>query len=295
MSLIITGASGNLGRRTAELLFDRVDPSSVVLVTRTPQALSDFAARGASVRFGDFDDAASLAAAFAGGADRLLLISTDVIGTREVGHGRAIDAAAAAGVRHIAYTGIPNPVASANPAIVVREHLATEEALRASGVAWTFLRNALYAEFEIPAARAAAASGQFVTNRGTGASAFVSREDCAAVAAAWLAGIEGSAGVAYDITGPAAVSPADEAAVFAEVAGRPVEVVSVDDEPWAAGLSAAAGMPVDVARGYATFGAAIRSGALSGVSTTVQDLTGRPPRALAEVLGAARTEILAPA
>jgi NAD(P)H dehydrogenase (quinone) len=289
MSLVLTGASGQLARRTAELLLERVDPSEIVLVTRSPEALSAFAERGVEVRRGDFDDPASLVEAFAGG-ERLLLISTDVIGTRVPQHLRAIDAAVAAGVRHVAYTGIGGPT-EANPAIVAQEHRETEEALRASGLAWTFLRNSLYAEFEVPNARAAVATGQFITNRGDGRTAFVSREDCAAVAAVWLAGIPGSEGRAYDITGPELISPADEVELIAELTGSPVELVTIDDEAFAAGLAAATGMPIELAQTLATFGRAIREGHLSQLSTDVADLTGRPPRSLREVLEASLGEI----
>ncbi len=89
-------------------MLERVDPTEVVLVTRTPDALADLAARGADVRRGDFDDPSSLAEAFAGG-ERLLLISTDVVGARVAGHHAAIDAARAAGVRHASYTEHPQP------------------------------------------------------------------------------------------------------------------------------------------------------------------------------------------
>src|SRR5437899_11615343 len=110
MSLVITGAAGHLGRRTAELLLERVDPAELILVSRSPQALGDLAARGATVRRGDFDDPGSLVAAFAGGK-RLLLISTDAIGRRVPQHANAIQAARAAGVRHVAYTSIADPSA----------------------------------------------------------------------------------------------------------------------------------------------------------------------------------------
>ena len=132
MTIAITGASGQLGRRAAELLLDAVAPGEVVLITRSPDGLADLAARGADVRHGDFGVPGSLPDAFAG-VDRVLLISTDVVGQRVEGHRAAITAAATAGVRHIAYTSIPQPVAD-NPAAVVPDHAATEEALRDSGV-----------------------------------------------------------------------------------------------------------------------------------------------------------------
>ena len=199
MSLLITGASGNLGRRTAELLLDTegVDAADVVLVTRDPGKLDDLAARGATVRHGDFDDPASLVSAFAG-ATRVLIVSTDVVGARVAQQQAAIDAAKAAGARLIAYTSIPNPVDD-NPAGVVPDHAATERALVASGVPYTFLRNALYAEYRVPEAQHAIATGSFQHDTGDGATAYVSREDCAAAAAAGLPAVAAPLLVSFSV------------------------------------------------------------------------------------------------
>jgi NAD(P)H dehydrogenase (quinone) len=280
MSLIITGASGHLGRATAEALLstDGVQASDVVLVTRDPSKLDDLAARGATVRRGDFDDPATLADAFAG-ATRLLLISTDVVGARVAGHQRAIDAAQAAGAQLIAYTSIPNPVPE-NPAGVAADHRATEEAIAASGIPYTFLRNALYAEYRLPEAAAAKASGQFHHNQGDGVTAYVSRRDCAAAAAAVLAGGDEHAGKAYDITGPELLSAADLAGLYG------AQPVPLDDDAFVAGLIAA-GLPEAAAQLIASFGTAIREGFLDQRSGAVAALTGRAPRSVAEVLGAA--------
>src|SRR3954452_16887389 len=103
MSFVITGASGKLGRRTAEYVLEST--SDVVLVTRSPDKLAGL---GGEVRYGDFDQPASLPAPFAGG-QRLVLISTYAAGARLQGHPNPVAAAAAAGVRHIAYTSIVNP------------------------------------------------------------------------------------------------------------------------------------------------------------------------------------------
>jgi NAD(P)H dehydrogenase (quinone) len=280
MSLIITGASGHLGRATAEALLstEGVEASDVVLVTRDPSKLDDLAARGATVRRGDFDDPATLGDAFAG-ATRVLLISTDVVGARVAGHRNAIDAAAAAGAQLIAYTSIPNPVPE-NPAGVAADHRETEEAIAASGVPYTFLRNALYAEYRLPEAAAAKASGQFHHNQGDGVTAYVSRLDCAAAAAAVLAGGDEHAGKAYDITGPELLGGADLAHLYG------AEPVGVDDDAFVAGLIAA-GLPEVAAPLIASFGIAIREGFLDQKSGDVEALTGRAPRSVAEVLGAA--------
>ena len=274
MSLVITGAAGHLGRRAAELLLDRVDPADVVLVTRRPGDLSDLAARGADVRAGDFDDPASLDAAFAGG-ERLLLISTDALGHRVVQHRNAIDAAARAGVRHVAYTSIPNPAPGTSP--VADDHRATEEAVQASGLAWTLLRNALYSEYRIPEAQSAVAAGALNHNLGAGRTAYVSRDDCAAVAAAVLADGAEHEGKAYDITGPELLGADDLARIYG------VPAVAVDDAAFVAG-AVAAGLPEPVGQLLAGFGRAVREGHLDQRSDAVQRLTGRPPMSVAAVV-----------
>jgi NAD(P)H dehydrogenase (quinone) len=289
MTVAVTGASGNLGRKTAELLLERLPPADVVLLTRTPDRLTDMTDRGVTVRRADFDERQSVVDALAG-VDRMLLISADQVGQRLAQHRAAIEAAKTAGVGHVLYTSIPNPV-EANPAGVVPDHRATEEAVKASGLAWTFLRNNLYAEYQIPTAAQAVAAGQLVTNVGDGRTAYVSRDDCAAASAAVLAGT-GHEGRAYDITGPEAIGAEELAALASEIGGNDVAVVPVDDETLIAGMIGG-GLPEVVARLLASFGTSTREGFLKTVSTAVEDLTGNPPRTLRDVLVAARGELVA--
>ena len=288
MSIVITGTSGQLGRLTAALVLDRVPASEVVLTTRRPEALFDLAERGATVRQADFDRTETLAEAFAAG-EKLLLISTDVLGRRAAQHRAAIEAAREAGVRHVAYTSYLNPVEE-NPAVITPSHRDTEKALRESGLAWTSLRNAFYAEYQVPAGAQAIATGQLVHNSGDGRIAYVSREDCAAAAAAILT-TDGHENKAYDITGPEPLGQDDVAALLSEVSGRPVEAVAVDDETFIQGLTAA-GVPEPAAREFASYGRAIREGYLGEASDAVENLTGRPPRSLREVFEAHRGELL---
>ena len=280
MSIVITGASGQLGRKVAEKLIDRVDPSDLVLVTRTPESLADFADKGAVVRHGDFDDPSTLSAAFAGG-DRLLLISTDSIGARLAGHKAAIEAATNAGVGFVAYTSVIKPEPP-NPARVAPDHFATEQALRQSDLAWSFLRNSVYAHMQLDAAQAALATGKLFTNAGDGRTSYVTREDCAAAAAAVLAGGDHDNTI-YDITGPEALDAAALSALFAEFGAGAVEPVYLDDATYAAGL-VQSGLPEPVAELLASFGAAARDGYADVVSDSVLELTGRPPTALRAVL-----------
>ena len=288
MSIVITGASGQLGRLTAELVLGRVPASEVILTTRRPETLSDLAERGATVRPADFDRPETLAEAFAGG-ERLLLISTDDLGRRAAQHRAAIEAAREAGVRHVAYTSYLNPVEE-NPAVITPSHRDTEKALRESGLAWTLLRNSFYAEYQVPAGAQAISTGRLVHNSGDGRIAYVSREDCAAAAAAVLT-TEGHEDRAYDITGPESLSQGDVAALLSEVSGRPVEAVAVDDEAFIQGLTAA-GVPEPVAREFASYGRAIREGYIDQISGAVENLTGRAPRSLRQVFEAHRDELL---
>jgi NAD(P)H dehydrogenase (quinone) len=289
MTIAITGASGHLGRLTAEALLDRATPSDIVLVTRSPDALADLAERGAVVRAADFEDPASLPRAFEG-VERLLLISASFFGVRVPQHRAAIDAAAAAGVRSVAYTGGANPSHS-NPAVAMRDHRETEEALLASGLSWTFLRNGIYAESLLNGVGAVLATGKLVTNAADGRTAYVSRGDCAAAAAVVLT-TDGHEGKAYDITSPDALSAADVAALLSELSGRPVEPVYLSDDDWVATMVEHAGMPEPLARDIATFGIAARQGYLGAVSTTVAELTGREPASVREVLEAHREELV---
>lgn len=269
-TIIVSGASGQLGGLVVEdLLALGVAPERLILVSRTPEALERYAAMGASTRFGDFTQPESLAAAYEGG-DRMLLISinTGVGGERPALHEAAIDAAVAAGVRHIAYTSFVDLDNNDSP--LAEDHRRTEEFLRESGVAWTMLRNSLYMNGVVAQAERMLADGQVVAGSDDSGVAYVTREDCAAAAAAVLA-TPGHEFQAYDITGPEAVRPQDIAEVAAEVTGIPVEIVQDDGRGAAPALS----------------GPSFRV-----VSGAVQDLTGRPPTSIRDLLEANRDELL---
>ena len=227
MIIGITGASGQLARRTADLVLEHVEPSNLVLVTRDPSKLADYAARGVSVRQGDFDQPDGLPAAFAG-IDRLLLISASDLGRRVLQHVAAIESARTARVGHIVYTSIVNPTPN-NPSVAAQEHLATEAALRASGLRWTFLRHSIYADIQARFLLDALPSGRYVHNYGEGMTAFVARDDCAAVAAAVLH-TDGHASQAYDVTGREPFTHAETATILASETGTELPVTAVDDD-----------------------------------------------------------------
>jgi NAD(P)H dehydrogenase (quinone) len=288
MTVVITGASGKLGRLATEFALEHLPASELILATTRPGELDDATQRGADVRYCDFDEPDSLTEALAG-AERMLLISTMAIGRRIEQHGRAIDAAAAAGVRHVAYTSGQTPTPE-NPAIATREHAGTEDALRRSSLTWTMLRMGLYSELRVPAGAEAVATGRYFHNAGDGRTAYVSRVDCAAAAAAVLVD-GGHENTALDVTGPELHTQDEVAAIIAEVSGQPVEAVEVSDEERAAQF-VAGGYTADAAASAASWGKAIRSGVLGNLTTVVSDLTGRAPRTLREVLTDQRSGLL---
>lgn len=289
-TLIVTGAGGHLGRRVIELLLEKPTSARIVATTRAPEKLADLAARGVEVRAADFDKPETLAAAFAGG-ERLLLISTDVVGQgdrRLHQHRNAVAAAQAAGVKHVVYTSLVRPEPG-TPITLAPDHHGTEQALAASTLDWSVLRNNVYTESLLGALPRAVATGQLVAAAGDGRAASITREDCARVAAAALAST-GTGRSTLDITGPAAVSQAEIAAIAGELTGKPVVYVPVPAEGLAAGL-AQAGLPGFVVDLVVSFDVAIAQGYLEGVSTSVADLTGTPAQSVREFLTANRAAL----
>jgi NAD(P)H dehydrogenase (quinone) len=281
MRILIAGASGHLGRAVAGYALQHAAASDVILVTRDVEALAEFAARGVTVRYGDYDRPESLPAAFAG-ADRMLLISLHELGHRVVQHHNAIKAAVAAGVGHIVYTSYVM-VDPACPSTVVPDHLRTHELLERSGLDVTILRNGLYAETPVTQILPpAVARGMLVDNTDGAQGAFVHRDDCAAVAAAVLTS-PGHEGQTYDVTGPELLSFADLTAMAAKVTGRRVGYASVDDATLDAQL-AAAGVPDEVRGMIVSFGVSLRQGFGLRLTDTVERLTGRPARPVIDLM-----------
>ncbi|HTE59583.1 MAG TPA: NAD(P)H-binding protein [Solirubrobacteraceae bacterium] len=290
MTVVVTGASGHLGRLVTEELLERIPPSQLVLVTRHPDAIADLGDRGATIRRGDFDDPASLVPAFEGG-ERMLLISTLAVGRRVRQHRAAIEAASAAGIRHLVYTSFPKPVADHPVGPIATEHGETEAILHESGLEWTVLRNATYAELQVPPGALAVAGGKLYTNAGDGRLVSVSRRDCARAAAAVMT-TDGHAGKTYDVTGEEALSQTELAGLLSEVSGRAIELIPVGDRMLSWGLTRH-GAPKPVARAIVAFGKGVREGYYDVVDPAVTTLTGAPPRSLRDVLVAHRGDLLA--
>jgi NAD(P)H dehydrogenase (quinone) len=283
-TLLITGAAGQLGQRVISHLLDAhaVVPARIVAATRNPEKLSALASRGVEVRKADFEDVASLDAAFTG-VDRVLLISTDAIdrpGRRLAQHKAALEAAKKEGVKHVVYTSMPNPDDSL--VTFAPDHLGTEQALTSSGLGWTILRNSWYMDNLLMSLPAVLASGKWFTSTGNGKAAHVSRDDCARAAAAVLASTSID-NARYDITGPQKHTVAQIAAQVSEVSGKPIEVIQVSDEQLAEGMQAA-GLPAFVATLLTSFDANTRAGKVDLLTNAVEQLTGKSPQTLRDFL-----------
>jgi len=287
-TFLVTGAGGHLGRRVVELLLE-AKAGKVIAATRDPAKLADLAAKGAELRRADFDDPASLDAAFKG-VERLLIISTDSVvepGKRLRQQKAAVAAAARARVGHVIYTSMPNP----EPGSLIPfapDHYETEQALAKSGLPHTILRVSWYAENLLRSLPSILSSGKWRSAAGEGRVANIARDDVARSAAAALIKAPGGR---FDLTGPELLTTRQIAAIIADVFGKKVEVVPVSDEQLLAGMIAA-GVPKVFAELGAAFDANTRAGKIDLVSDAVAKLTGKPPVPLRDVL-AANTSALA--
>lgn len=285
-TLLVTGASGQFGRLAVEELLAR-GATKLIAGTRDPAKLADLAARGVEVRQLDFDDKASLAAGFAG-VDRVLLISTDAVGNRVAQHKNAVEAAKAAGIKHVVYTSAPNP--RPNPGTGVSpEHYWTEVAIAAAGLDFTFLRNHIYAEISLLGAAPAIGSGQLYDATNGGGRSYVTRADAARTAAGALLTAQGQA--IFDVTGPAAVTQAELAAEFAKASGKPVARVGLTGEQLRGGLIAA-GLPEGMADVMVAFDVDAADGYHAIVTDTVEQFSGRKPETLTAFLAANRAALV---
>ena len=283
--ILVTGASGKLGGRIIHHLLTSygVPASSIVAGSRDTARLAELAAKGVETRSVDFDDAA-LADSFAG-IDRILIISTDrldVPGLRLKQHTAAVEAATKAGVGRIFYTSMP----SADDSMVTfaPDHLGTEEAIKASGLAYTIFRNGWYMENLFMALPNALASGQWYSASGNGKLAHIAREDIARAIAAGLAS-PAAENITYTLTGDTARSTEEIAALASEVTGKPLAVVHLNDEQLAQGM-AGAGVPAPFIPTFVSFDSNTREGKIAMVTGDAAKLSGAPLTSLEDFLAA---------
>lgn len=277
--IVVTGATGQLGRLVVSELLKTVPAAEIVVLARDPHKAADL---GVAVRQGDYTVPASLEAAFAG-ADKLLLISSSEVGQRVAQHRNAIAAAKRAGVKLIAYTSILH--ADSTPLGLGDEHRATEALLRDSGIPHVLLRNGWYTENYLASAPAAVAHGALLGAARDGRIASAARADYAAAAAAVLTG-EGHAGRIYELAGDGSYTLAEFAAELARASGKPVAYRDLPEAEFRAALEAA-GLPAPIAALLADSDAGAAKGGLFDDGGALGRLIGRPTAPMAKMVAAA--------
>ena len=277
--IIVTGANGKLGRAIVEDLLDLVPADQIGVSVQDLEKARSLEQRGVRVRRGDFDDAASLAHAFEG-ASQVLIVSVATIGEQALRqHRTAIDMAKGAGAQRILYTSHMG----ANPTSVLSDHAVTERALRESDVPFTSLRNGFYASSGVMFLGNAVQTGELVAPE-DGPVAWTAHADLARATAIALAK-GGLDGITPALTSSEALDLAGIAAIASEVTGRPIRRVVVSDEEFRSRLLAQEFREpaVDIFLG---FYAASRQGEFARVDPTLARLIGRPPMTMRDVLQA---------
>lgn len=284
MTVLVTAASGHLGRLVVEALLSRgARPGDIVATARDTAKIADLAERGVRTAVLDYDRPDTIATAF-DGVETVLFVSGATPGGRLQQHTDVVDAAKAAGVAKLVYTSAPR--ATTSGLVVAPDHKATEELLAASGVPSVILRNNWYNENYLPTLAQAAESGVIVSSAGEGRVASASRADFAEAAAVVLLE-DGHVGQVYELAGDVAWDFAELAAVMADVLGRPVALASLSQEEHRAALEGA-GLDAGTVGFLTVLDANIRDGDLAQADGSLSRLIGRPTTPIRDTFAAHR-------
>ncbi|MFE4961964.1 SDR family oxidoreductase [Streptomyces sp. NPDC056660] len=279
--IIVTGATGQLGSQIVERLLDRVPAERVGVSVRDPKKARSLADRGVRVRQGSFADPAGLAHAFEG-ASRILIVSVDRMGEETVRqHRTAIDAAVASGARRIVYTA----QMGAGPTSrfqACRDHAATEQALAASGVPWTSLRNGFHAASGLHFLAPGLVSGE-IALPADGPVCWTAHADLAEAAAVILAGEDRFEGPTPPLTAAEALTFADLAELAGDLTGRTVTRTTAPDDKFREQL-VDGGVPAETADQLLGIFTAAREGEFATAGPTLAELIGREPISLRTLL-----------
>jgi NAD(P)H dehydrogenase (quinone) len=295
--IAISGASGDLARRTTKILLDRMDPRDLTLVTRHPQNRVDATGRGVKVVPGNYRDPGSLEKAYEG-SDVLMLISGHAVGRRIPEHRNAIAAAKKGGIKHIVYTSVAG-IHPRNPSISTGDHIVTERDLYESGLGYSILRNQIYSELMTPMAQPALHSGTWFWLGDKGLIAPVSKADIASCAATCLLEPKRHSRVTYEITGPDLLSFKDIAGLFSRAYNVPIDYEVITPEELYAtfdALGVPRGYTEDAPNPLVPYGSdevvtayiAFDQGYHAILSHHVEFITGKRPVPLREVIAKAK-------
>lgn len=277
--IVITGASGQLGRQVITELLKKLPAAEIVAAVRDPNKVADLAAQGVQVRVADYNQPATLESAFKG-ADKVLLISSNELGQRTTQHNQVIHAAKQADVNILAYTSILH--ADISPLALAEEHKETEALIKASGLPYVLLRNGWYTENYLASVPAALQHGALIGSAANGQISSAARADYAAAAAVVLTEVN-QAGKVYELAGDDAYTLTDLAA---EISRQAEKHVSYQNLPKAEFKNAliGAGLPEAFAELLADSDLGASQGGLFDNSQQLSQLIGRPTTPLATMI-----------
>lgn len=278
MTVLITGATGQLGSLVVKHLLDRIPASDIAVSVRKPEKAADLSAKGIDVRAGDFNDLALMTTAFKGIETALIISAEDDNATRIKQHRTAVDAAKAAGVKHIVYTGIVDPKADADFTYSAI-HLDTENYIRESGLAFTILRNSFYADLLLAGVPHALETGDFGAPAGDAKITYIPRNDLAEAAAVVLAKPADHVNKTYDLTGTKGVTHAEIAGYIADATGKPIKFVDLPAEVHT-GILGSFGLPGHLVEALAGLYVGAKKGDYETVSDDFETLVGRKPQSV---------------
>ncbi|EZP37103.1 SDR family oxidoreductase [Janthinobacterium lividum] len=279
--IVITGATGNLGQHVIASLLKSVPAANIIAAVRNPAKAADLAARGVQVRQADYNDGASLDAAFKG-ASKVLLISSSEVGQRAQQHQNVIDAAKRAGVSLLAYTSVLR--ADTSPLGLAAEHVITEAAIRASGLPYSFLRNGWYLENHTEHLAPVLEHGVVLGAAQNGRFSSAARADYAAAAAAVLTTAQPQA--IYELAGDQGFTLAEYAAEVARQSGKAIVYKDLPQADFKAAL-VSVGVPEGFADLLADSDAGTAKGGLEDHGKQLSALIGRPTTSLLDAVKAA--------
>ncbi|NHQ93028.1 SDR family oxidoreductase [Janthinobacterium lividum] len=279
--IVITGATGNLGQHVIASLLKSVPAANIIAAVRNPAKAADLAAQGVQVRQADYNDGASLDAAFKG-ATKILLISSSEVGQRAQQHQNVIDAAKRAGVSLLAYTSVLR--ADTSPLGLAAEHVTTEAAIRASGLPYSFLRNSWYLENHTEHLAPVLEHGVVLGAAQNGRFSSAARADYAAAAAAVLTADKPQA--IYELAGDQGFTLTEYAAEVARQSGKAIVYKDLPQADFKAAL-VSVGVPEGFADLLADSDAGAAKGGLEDHGKQLSALIGRPTTSLLDAVKAA--------
>ncbi|WP_430474903.1 SDR family oxidoreductase [Thalassospira lucentensis] len=282
MKTLITGATGQLGTLVVTHLLNHLPASDIAVSVRTPGKATDLAAKGIDVRHGDFDDLPLMTAAFKDVETALIISAEADNATRIAQHRTAIDAAKAAGVKHLVYTSIIDPRADADFTYSAI-HLDTENYIKESGLKYTLLRNSFYADLLLAGVPHALETGDFGAPAGDAKITYITRNDLAEAAAMVLANPQTHVNATYDLTGGKAVTHSEIARYIADTTGKPVKFVDLPAEVHA-GILGSFGLPDHLVEALAGLYVGAKKGDYATVSNDFQTVVGRAPQSVQEFM-----------